>query len=49
MLFRSGYDKEYPGEIFAASLILDTEGKLRNNGTVIAEFSTEGQEQQVIV
>ena len=27
----------------------DTEGKLRNNGTVIAEFSTEGQEQQVIV
>lgn len=45
----NGYDKEYPGEIFAASLILDTEGKLRNNGTVIAEFSTEGQEQQVIV
>ena len=45
----NGYDKEYPGEVFAATLIFDTEGKLQNNGRVIAEFGTEGQEQQVIV
>ena len=45
----NGYDKEYPGEVFAAILIFDTEGKLQNNGRVIAEFGTEGQEQQVIV
>ena len=45
----NGYDKEYPGEVFAATLIFDTKGKLQNNGRVIAEFGTEGQEQQVIV
>ena len=35
----NGYDKEYPGEIFAASLILDTKENYGITETVIAEFS----------
>lgn len=45
----NGYDKEYPGEQFAARLVLDTEGTLRNNNQVLSNFGVEGQEQQVIL
>ena len=46
---QSGYEKEYPGEQFAATLILDTEETLRCRNEVIPHFGADGQEQQVIL
>lgn len=45
----TGYDKEYPGEQFAARLVLDTEQTLRNNSQVLKGFCVEGADQQVIL
>lgn len=44
-----GYDKEYPGEQFAARLVLDTEGSLRKNNEVLTGFGSGGKAQQVIL
>lgn len=45
----SGYDKEYPGEQFAARLVLNGEGTLRCRDEVLEHYGTNGQEQQVIL